>query len=310
MKAVVLEAYGGVDKLKYQDWDEPVAGEDEVLVHVAAASINPVDWKIRSGEAQGRFPMELPGILGRDVAGTVRAVGARVSGFEPGDRVFAVAWKTYAEFCVVQAGDLAKVPEGMDLVECAALPLVTITGEQLIRLGTEIQAGQTVVITGALGSVGRAAVWTAKQRGAKVIAAVRKSQRKEAEELKADEVIALDDDASLAKLGQVHAVADTIGGKVAEALLPKIVAGGVYASVVGPAAHADLHPTVRMAMVMAKPDPERMVEAALAVKAGALTIPIDRMIALSEAAEGQAAAEKGGIGKVLLMASGSELSSL
>ena len=303
MKAVVLQAYGDVDKLKYQDWDEPEAGEGEVLVHVAAASINPVDWKIRSGEAQALFPMELPGILGRDVSGTVRAVGAGVTGFEPGDRVFAVSEKTYAEFCVVKAGDLAKVPEGMDLVKVAALPLVTITGEQLIRLGTEIQKGQTVVITGALGSVGRAAVWTAKQHGAKVIAAVRKSQIKEAEELKVDEVIALDDECSVARLGQVHAVADTIGGKVAEVMLPKIVAGGVYASVVGPAAQADLHPTVRMAMIMAKPDPERMVKAALAVKTGALKIPIDRMIALSDAAEGQAAAEKGGIGKVLLMVS-------
>ena len=304
MKAVVLEAYGGVDKLKYQDWDEPVAGEGEVLVYVAAASINPIDWKIRSGEAQSLFPMELPGILGRDVSGTVRTVGEGVSGFEPGDRVFAVAWETYAEFCVVKAADLAKVPEGMDLVESAALPLVTITGEQLIRLGTEIKEGQTVVVTGALGSVGRTAVWAAKQHGAKVIVGVRKSQLKEAEELKADGVIALDDEASLAKLGQVHAVADTIGGKVAEALLPKIIAGGVYASVVGPSAQANLHPTVRMQMVMAKPDPERMVQAALAVKKGELKIPIDRMIALSDAAEGQAAAEKGGIGKVLLMASG------
>ena len=305
MKAVVLQAYGGVDKLKYQDWDEPVAGEGEVLVHVAAASINPVDWKIRSGEAQHLFPMELPAVLGRDVSGTVRAVGPGVSGFEPGDRVFALSDKTYAELCVVKTSELAKVPEGMDLVEIAALPLVTTTGEQLIRLGTQIQEGQTVVITGALGSVGRSAVWTAKQHGAKVIAGVRKSQLKEAEELKVDGVIALDDEASVAQLGQVHAVADTIGGKVAEAMLPKIVAGGVYASVVGPAAHADLHPTVRMAMVMAKPDPERMVQAALAVKTGELKIPIDRMIALSDAAEGQAAAEKGGIAKVLLLVSGS-----
>jgi NADPH:quinone reductase-like Zn-dependent oxidoreductase len=288
--------------LKLEDWQDAVAGEGEVLVRVAAASINPIDWKLRSGAAQAHFPLEFPAILGRDVSGTVRAVGAGVTDFAPGDKVFALALRTYAELCVVKAAELARIPEGLDLVEAAALPLVMMTGEQLIRLGTGIQAGETVLITGALGGVGRSAVWAAKQAGAKVIAGVRKKQVEAAGELGADEVLALDDEGAMAKLGFVDAVADAVGGKVASALLAKVKQGGVFASVLGPPEGAGLHPTVRIAPVMAKPDPATMVQMAEAVVAQELTIPIDRMLALEDAGKGQAAAEKGGIGKVLLLA--------
>ena len=302
MKAVVLHKYGGPGELKWEDWDDPKPGEGEVLVKVAAASINPVDWKMRSGEVQARFPVEFPGIIGRDVSGVVREVGSGVTGFEPGDKVFAMTNHTYAELCVVKASELAKVPEGIELVHAAALPLVTITGEQLIRIGTGIQPGQTILITGALGGVGRSAVRTAQDLGAKVIVGVRKKQVEEAEELKADHVLALDDEEAMSKLGLVDAVADTIGGKVGEALLGKVIPGGIYASVVGPPANEALHPKVKVVPVMAKADPERMVKLAEDVKKKRLNIPIDRMIPMAEAGAGQAAAEKGGLGKVLLLA--------
>ena len=303
MRAVVLHEYGGPEKLKLEEVEDPVPGPGEVLVRVAAVSINPVDWKMRSGEARERSPVDFPGILGRDVSGTVRSVGQGVTEFAPGDQVFALAQHTYAELCVVKAIELARVPEGLDLVHAAALPLVTLTGEQLIRLGTGIEAGQTVLITGALGGVGRSAVRTAKDRGAHVIAGVRSKQAEQARTaLQADEVLALDQEDALAKLGLIHAVADTVGGATAEKLLAKIVPGGVFASVLGPPEGAALHPTVRIAAIRAEPDPERMVKMAQDVIAGRLTIPVDRMIALEDAGEGQAAAEKGGIGKVLLLA--------
>jgi len=302
MKAVVLREYGGPEKLKLEDWDDPVAGDDEVLVHVAAASINPVDWKMRSGEAKARFPVQFPAILGRDLSGIVRSVGKNVTAFAPGDRVFGLAWHTYAELCVVKASDLAKVPDGLDLVNAAALPLVLLTGEQLIRVGTGIADGQTVLVTGAVGGVGRAAVRTALDAGAKVIAAVRKKQLDEAKQLHADQVVALDDDDAMAKVGFVDAIADTVGGATAQRLLSKVKPGGVFASVLGPPASAELHPTVKVVPVMAKPDPVRMLKLAEDVVKGTLTIPIDRMIPLEDAGAGQAAAEAGGIGKVLLLA--------
>jgi NADPH:quinone reductase-like Zn-dependent oxidoreductase len=194
------------------------------------------------------------------------------------------------------------VPEGIELVHAAALPLVTLTGDQLIRIGTGIQAGQTVLVTGALGGVGRSAVYVAKQAGAKVIAGVRAKQVEEAKSVGADEVLAIDDDKAIERLGLLDAIADTVNHETAEKLIGKVVPGGVFASVLGPPANAALHPKVKVAPVRCTPDPRRMVELAEAVRDKRFTIPIDRMIPLEDAAEGQRAAEKGGIGKVILTA--------
>jgi NADPH:quinone reductase-like Zn-dependent oxidoreductase len=302
MKASVLHEYGPAKNLKYEDVPDPVPAEGEVLVRVAASSVNPIDYKMRSGEAKERFPVEFPAILGRDLSGVVRMVGPGVSGFEPGDKVIALTWKTYAELATVKATDLTLLPEGMDLVEAAALPLVTITGEQLITRGIQIQAGQTVLVSGAIGGVGRSAVWTAKKAGATVIAGVRKSQLKEAAEIGADEVVALDDAAAMEKIGFLDAVADTVGHDTADNLLAKVKQGGIFASVVGPPTSAKLNPTVRVVLVRAEPDAPALRILAEEALAGRFKIPIDRMVPLDQAAEAQAAAEKGGIGKVLILA--------
>jgi NADPH:quinone reductase-like Zn-dependent oxidoreductase len=302
MKAVVLHEYGGPSQLKYEDVADPVAGEGQVLIRVAASSVNPIDYKLRSGVMKDFMPLSFPAILGRDISGLVRQVGAGVSDFVPGDKVMALGNAAYAELAVVKAQDVARVPDGLDLVEAAALPLVTLTGEQLISRGTGIKAGQTVLISGAVGNVGRSAVWTAKKAGATVIAGVRKTQLKEALELGADEVIALDDAAAMERLGFVDAVADTIGGKTAEALMSKVKQGGVFASVLGPPGNAKMNPTVRVVPVQVVPDARMLQTLAEDVAAKRLVIPIDRMIPLKDAGEGHAAAEKGGIGKVLLLA--------
>jgi NADPH:quinone reductase-like Zn-dependent oxidoreductase len=302
MKAVVLHEYGGPDKLKYEDVPDPVAREGQVLVRVAATSVNPIDYKMRSGAAKNFFPLELPAILGRDVSGIVRELGPGVSGFKPGDKVMAIALKTYAELTVVTATDLAFVPEKLDLVKAGALPLVTLTGEQLITRGTKIQAGQTVLVTGAVGSVGRSAVWTAKKSGAKVIAGVKKSQLKEAATLGVDQVLALDDPSGIDKLGFIDAVADTVGGETAEKLLGKVKQGGIFAGVVGPPANAKMHPTVQIEHIQSHPDAATLRIMAEDLVAGRFVIPLDRMVSLADAAAAHAAAEKGGIGKILLLA--------
>lgn len=302
MKAVVLHEYGKPGNLKYEDVPDPVAGEGRVLVRVAATSINPIDFKLRSGAMKAIIPLELPAILGRDIAGIVRELGPGVSQFKPGDKVMAVGSNAYAELTVVPAKDLALVPDNLDLVKAAALPVVTGTGEQLITQGTRIQAGQTVLVTGAVGGVGRSAVWTAKKAGAKVIAGVKKSQMKEAETLGANQVLALDDAAAVDKLGFIDAIGDTVGGATAQKLLGKVKQGGVFASVLGPPANAGMHPTVRIEPIQSKPDAAMLRIMAEDVAAGRLVIPIDRMVPLADAGEAQAAAEKGGIGKILLLA--------
>jgi NADPH:quinone reductase-like Zn-dependent oxidoreductase len=302
MKAVVLHEYGGPEKLKCEYFADPVAGEFQVLVRVAASSVNPIDYKIRNGAMKEFFPVEFPAILGRDISGIVRTVGTGVSGFKPGDKVMAFGNQAYAELAVVAAKDLALIPDGLDLVKAAALPLVTSTGAQLITRGTKIQAGQTVLVSGALGGVGRSAVWTAQKAGAKVIAGVKKSQVKEAATLGVDQVLALDDESAMQQLGFIDAVADAVGGETAQKLLGKVKQGGVFASVLGPPANAGMHPTVKIEAVAAQPDAALLRTLAEDIAVGRFVIPIDRMVPLAEASDAHKAAEKGGIGKILLLA--------
>jgi NADPH:quinone reductase-like Zn-dependent oxidoreductase len=224
-----------------------------------------------------------------------------VEGFSVGDRVFAMADNTYAELCVIKAAVLAKVPDGLDLIQAAALPLVTVTGNQLLA-ATGIKAGQTVLVVGAAGNVGRSAVFTAKDRGATVIAGVLKRQMDEAKTVGADQVVATDDDTAIANLPPLDAVADAVGGKTAEKLIARVKPGGVYASVVGPPQNAAQYPSVKVVHVFSKFDRKTLEFMAEAVRDGKLVIPIREELPLSEAAEAQAAAEKGGIGKILLVA--------
>ena len=302
MKAVVLHEYGPPKNLKYEDVPDPIPAEGEVLIRLAATSVNPIDYKLRSGAAKNRYHIELPIILGRDIAGTIRTLGPGVTNFNPGDKVIALGNKTYAELVTVKASDVALLPEGLDLIEAAALPLVTLTGEQLVTLGTKIQKGQTILITGAVGGVGRSAVWTAKKAGAIVIAGVRKSQLTEAAQIGADSTLALDDDAAMQKLGFIDAIADTVGGETAQLLLAKVKPGGTFASVLGPPTNAAMNPTIQIAPVQVVPDAAKLRTMAEDTLAGHFKIPIDRMLPLEKTAEAHAEAEKGTKGKILLLA--------
>jgi NADPH:quinone reductase-like Zn-dependent oxidoreductase len=300
MKAIVVHEYGGPEVLKFEDYPDPVPGPGEVLVRVAAASVNPIDYKRRAGLTNDFYPIHFPGLIGIDMAGTVVEIGPGVADFSVGDRVFAMADNTYAELCVVNATVLATIPKGLDLIRAAALPLVTTTGNQLSS-ATGIKAGRTVMVVGALGNVGRSAVFTAKEYGAVVIAGVLKKQVDEADTVGADQVIATDDDGAIANLPPLDAVADTVGGRTAEKLIAKVKPGGVYASVVGLPNNAAKYPSVKVAHVFSKFDRKTLEFMAEAVRDGKLVIPIGRTLPLSEAAEAQAAAEKGGVGKILLV---------
>lgn len=301
MKAVVMNEYGGPEVLKFTDYPDPTPGLDEVLIRVAAASINPIDLLQRSGATKDFFPVEFPGIIGRDVSGTVLELGAGVDKFSVGDKVFALAFHTYAELCIVKANLLTKVPD-LDLVEAAALPLVTITGNQLISIASGIQSAQAVLVSGALGSVGRAAIYTAKDKGARVIAGVRKSQLAEAKGLNADQVVALDDDAAFDALAPVNVVANTVRGTTSELLLDKVKHGGTYASVTGVPDSAKSRLSVRAVAFDSKQDPKTLLFMAEAVRDGRLQIPISQKLRLKDAQQGHIAMEEGVAGKILLVA--------
>ncbi len=303
MKAVRIYEYGSPKVLKYEtDVPDPQMGANEVLIAVAAASINPVDWKIRSGEAKERFPVTFPGILGRDVSGLVRAVGSNVRGVQVGERVMAFnRTGTYAELVAMPADEITHIPDGVDIIDAAAIPLIALTGDQLVREACELKKGQSVLVTGAMGSVGRAAIHSAMKLGAHVIAGVRKHSLAEAKLLGANAVVALDDEDALKELGKVDAIADTIGASTTK-LLSNIKDGGICGTVVMPMPDGALHPEIRVIRQQAHPDPSKVREFADDYRDGKFALPIVRRFALSEAAAAHEFAEKGGAGgKVLLL---------
>lgn len=301
MKAVRIHQYGGPEVLKYDDGvTDPEVGADTVLVRVVATSVNPIDWKIRSGARQKDFPLELPAILGRDVSGTVLAVGDDVRHVEVGDHVIALADATYAEQVAVPSALVTHLPDGVDPIDAAALPLAVLTGDQLVRVATRAVAGRRILVSGALGSVGRAAVHSAMKLGAKVIAGVRARQLAQAQSLGAFSTVAIDDEDALAALDQVDGVADTVGGETAARLLGKVRAGGRfgYASVLPEEAARDQ--SVEVDRVFARPDASKLREFADDVRDGKFVLPISRRMPLAKAAEAHALLEKGGGGKVVL----------
>jgi NADPH:quinone reductase-like Zn-dependent oxidoreductase len=303
MNAVVLHEYGGPEKLKFEtDVPDPQLSADTVLIAAAAASVNPIDWKIRSGARQKDFPLTFPAILGRDVSGVVHAVGPNVRHFKPGDRVLAFANRTYAELVAVSESDVTHLPDGVDLADSAAIPLIALTGDQLVRRAVNVQRGNIVLVTGALGSVGRAAVHATKKIGAQVIAGVRKKQLSDARSLNVADVLAIDDDEAIKKLGMVDAIADTVGGEVGATLIAKVKPGGSfgYAAFL-PSGTAELYPAVKITRVFAQPDPSKVREFADDVRDGKFVLPIGRRLPLRGAAEAQEIAERGGVGKVILL---------
>jgi NADPH:quinone reductase-like Zn-dependent oxidoreductase len=303
MRAVRLYEYGGPENLKYvDDAPEPSLTADSVLIEAAAASVNPIDWKIRSGARQKDIPLKLPAILGRDVSGVIRAVGRNIRTFKPGDRVLACTQATYAELVAVEGAIVAHLPDGLDVVDSAALPLVSLTGDQLVRSAARAQSGQTLLVTGALGSVGRAAVHTAQKLGATVIAGIRGRQFPQAESLEVSDVVAIDDDSAIAKLAMVDGVADTVGGETAAKLLAKVKNGGHfgYASSL-PESASQVNPTVTITRAFARPDASKIREFADNVRDGTFLLPISRRMPLRDAAQAQALAQAGGIGKIILV---------
>jgi NADPH:quinone reductase-like Zn-dependent oxidoreductase len=301
MKGVLLHEYGGPEQLRYEETDVPDFGENEVLVRVRATSINPVDWKIRSGEARSRMPVEFPAILGRDLAGEVVEAGGAVTGFPKGMRVMGLANGTYAEYTVAKADVLAPIPEALTYEQAAALPLVTLTGAQLIERAVKPARGWKVLITGALGSVGRSAVHVARQHGVRVLAGVRSREKEKAAELLADTVVPLDDDQDIASLVELDAIADTVGGPTIQQLLKRIRAGGVLGSVLGKPLGADQY-DIRVEAFMAQPDASRLYQLADDVARHQFSIPIAHTMKLSEVQEAHRIAETGGVGgKIILV---------
>jgi NADPH:quinone reductase-like Zn-dependent oxidoreductase len=303
VKAIVVHEYGGPEVLKYEDYPDPTPGPGQVLVRVAAAGVNPVDLFQRAGGTREYLPINFPEPIGWDLAGTVVGLGAGVEDFKAGDKVIGWAFATYAELCAVDARLLARAPQSLPLADAAALPLAAMTGAQLVLNGAQVRAGQIVLVSGALGGVGRAAVFAAQDQGARVILGVRGARLEDARQLGADEVLALDDDEAFKALPQVDVVANTVGGAAATQLLAKVKPGGVFASTTGAPDKAADYPDVRVVAFVSKQDSANLRYVVEGVDRGRLSLPVALRLPLKDAAEAHRTLEKGGSGRIVLTVS-------
>ncbi|PJG46109.1 alcohol dehydrogenase [Sphingobium sp. LB126] len=298
MKAIVINRHGGPEVLEPADLPPPQPQPGEALVRILAAAVNPADGKWRAGLFESFAPVGFPHILGYDVAGEV--IGGE--GFAPGARVFGMLDPFrkggYAEQVAVAADHLALVPDGLDLPTAAAIPTAGLTGLQMVERGLDLQAGQRLMLTGALGAVGRFALFAAKERGAHVTAAVRAAHVEAVRALGADDVIALgEEDWTGAPFDHVI---DTVGGEAVGALCRRLKPGGRVLTAATTPIPRDGLPSAPefFAVVPSGADAARL---AAAVAQGRIAVPIARILPLDQAAAAQRLVDAGGLnGKVIL----------
>jgi NADPH:quinone reductase-like Zn-dependent oxidoreductase len=231
MKAVRMHEYGSPNVLKYEDAPRPIPGNEEVLIRVHAAALNPLDYKIRSGDFQLDASNPLPVILGFDVAGVVEAIGEGVSDFAIGDEVYAAhQLGCHAEYVAVPVVDVAHKPHTLDFVQAAATPVGAVTAWKALE-AAHLQAGQTLLIHGAAGGVGHFAVQLAKWRGAKVIGSASTHNQAYLHQLGVDEAI----DYTTTPFEQVGKVVDvildTVGGETLHRSYAVVKSGGLLLSI-------------------------------------------------------------------------------
>jgi NADPH:quinone reductase-like Zn-dependent oxidoreductase len=243
MRAIAVKTWGGRDALELVDVEPPPVAPDGVLVRIRAASLNPVDYKIREGKLAGAFPHHFPVILGWDAAGVVEQVGPAVTWFKPGDPVYGycrrheLEYGTYAEFTTVPEGFLAHMPEGLSFEEAAALPLASLTAHQsLERLG--LRGGETLYVTGGAGGVGHLAIQLAHARGARVIASGSPGSHDFIRSLGAEPVDYHEDIGAQVRAlnhdGGADAAFDLFGGEAQEQAFAALRQGGRLVSIASP----------------------------------------------------------------------------
>ncbi len=238
MRAFILDRYGSTDALRAGDMPEPELREDDVLVQIHAAGVNPLDSKIRDGEFKLILPYRLPLILGNDVAGVVVRVGSRVRRFKPGDEVYARPDKdrigTFAEFISMNEDAVAIKPKGLTMEEAASIPLVGLTAWQALIERAKLKKGQKVLIHAGSGGVGTFAIQLAKHVGAIVATTTSTANVEWVKRLGADIVIDYSKDDFATILRDYDVVLNSLGGVTLEKSLRVLKPGGKLISLSGP----------------------------------------------------------------------------
>lgn len=312
MKAIVIDDFGGPERLHLAERPLPPITDEQVLVEVRVAAVNPIDWRIRSGQLKQFVPCEFPVVLGREVSGVVAAVGAAVTGFKPGDAVFGflqqrmMHWGGYAQFVPVEAAKLAHKPAELSFEEAAALPVAGHTAWQGLFEVAQLKAGEVVLITGAAGGVGSFAVQLAHDAGATVIASASAANHDYVRELGADLAVdyhAPDFAAEIAKrFAQVDVIFAAFAGPSLQGCAP-LVHGGTRIVLLSPeATEADLRiGGIESRILIARADGPQLEKIADLAVQGRIRPTIAAVLPLEDAARAHAmSATQRTRGKILL----------
>jgi NADPH:quinone reductase-like Zn-dependent oxidoreductase len=306
MKAVRIHQYGDASVLSYEDAPDPTVGPDHVLIRIAGAAVNPIDWKVRRGLYKATRPLQFPAIVGYDVAGTVAQVGPLVARFKPSDQVVARVNGGYAELGVASSDRVAPAPTSIKLAHAAGLPIAAGTAWQVLFDTAQLRAGQTVVIHAGAGGVGSFAVQLAKLAGLHVIATASAANAELVRSLGADVVI----DDRVNDLGtvahDVDLVFDTVGAEAQARSWKVIRKGGRLITIAAPPdeAAAAQH-DVTASFDRLDLNGARLGEIAGLIDAGKLKLLIEREFPLAQARAAQELSEAGhSRGKIILTVGG------
>jgi NADPH:quinone reductase-like Zn-dependent oxidoreductase len=307
MNALRIHEYGGPEVLRLEQIPRPAPAADEILIHVKAMGVNPVDWKLRSGAARKHLELPFPAILGGDIAGVVEQAGSAVKEFKKGDAVYVMCGLTgaYAEYVALKAAIAAPKPANLNFIEAASVPLVGLTAWQGLFEHAKLGAGQSVLVHAAAGGVGPFAVQFASAKGAHVTGT--------ASAANADFVRSLGADffdyraAPFEKhLKGFDMVVDLIGGENAERSVSVLKPGGALVSIApgGPAAaQKAAAANVKVFPVRVHPDGAQLREIAALIEAGRVKSTIAATFPLAQAGQAHELSKEGHTrGKIVLTA--------
>src|SRR3954469_6793642 len=291
MKALVIHSFGGPEVLKYEEVTRPEPKDDQVLVRVVAAAVNPVDTAVRQGYLRQRTGEKFPMIIGYDIAGVVEKAGAKVTKLKPGDAVYAyltLAGGGYAEYAVASEKEAARKPNALTFDEAAAVPLAGETAWQALIDTAKLQSGQTVLIHGGSGGVGSLAVQIAKARGAKVIATASTANQETLKQLGVDQAIDYTQTNFEEQVKDVDVVLDTVGKDTLGRSFGWVKKGGIVFTIAGKPGRPEAGKRgIRVAGMRPEPKAETLEELTKLAEAGKLKPIISQVLPLSEGAKAQ-----------------------
>lgn len=296
MLAVRIHEFGPPEVLRLEQAPKPAIDQGEMLVRVFAASVNPIDWRIRSGQARGLAGAALPYIPGFDVCGVVEQVAPDVAGFKPGDEIYAMIdlrrGGCYAEYVTVREDEAALKPVKATFVEAAAVPLVTLTAWQALFDTARLEKGQTILIHGGAGGVGSMAVQLARWKGARVIATATQQNHDFLRQIGADEVIDYRTQKFEDIVRDADVVLDTVGGDTTDRSLAVLKKGGILVTIAGrPPVQKAEELGLRARSILVHPSPQQLQQIARLVDEGQIRPIVSHVFPLSEAAKAHAQSE-------------------